>query len=388
MIMAKNRIEFEQISESEIEVIIPTETPMEMVVQLTKSFIARGLVENLQKSTLSVRYFTRPSGKVDAVADQLIKSLSNLIKEESPYSLKSKFANQKRVREMDIATRRGLNGVKAPANVSTAPQPLVTPNTAPKAPATPPAAPAPKMFDSTPAAQNTAGGSGKRYAFIGDKVAKQEDEEDEMNKGPGFKFKGGSTYSVADNARRKSNNTGDETGFGTNVNTKSYSSKPGQLSAKGQASVTAKIQAKANKNAPVKIYTDEEKAALASKMGLKKSWGQHLPFPSAEEEILRFAKGKSIDGETAAANQLANLMAGKAMLNNPPPQPTDEQMFGHLAVTEDMEKANEKQWQGAAFDWLKEAQKPLAQKFSSDKEEQAYWDNIKVADRDDGKSGY
>ncbi len=76
-------------------------------------------------------------------------------------------------------------------------------------------------------------------------------------------------YSSIDNAKRKANNTGDQTGFGTNTNTKSYSTKPGQLSMRSQASQeAAKYKAK-NKAQPVKIYTPEERAALAAKRGIK-----------------------------------------------------------------------------------------------------------------------
>lgn len=76
-------------------------------------------------------------------------------------------------------------------------------------------------------------------------------------------------YTPADNARRKANNTGDQTGFGQNVNTKSYSTKPGQLSSRSQASQeTAKYRAK-NRAQPVKIFTPEERAALAAKTGQK-----------------------------------------------------------------------------------------------------------------------
>ena len=35
-----------------------------------------------------------------------------------------------------------------------------------------------------------------------------------------------------------------------------------------------------------------------------------------------------------------------------------------------------------------EAAKPISKRFASEEEEIAYWNNIKVADRDDGSSGY
>ncbi len=408
------RIELEQISENEVEVVLPPETPLEMVQQLVKGLNQRGLIEDLSKSTLSVRYFARPTDKANTVADELIKSLSRLTKnDELPYwHPKSQFANQKRVREMEIAERRAKNGVKQPTNVTTTPEPLVSPDAAPKVPApaattatantlTPQkyTAPHPKMVDTTPGAMNTAGGTGKRYAYITDPVAKQEDEDDveKSNYGP----KGAGLYNPTHNARRKANNTGDSVGQGPNVNVKSYSTKPGQLSVKEQVNLATRIQHAANKKQPVKQFTPEEIEAENKKRGLKKhSWGQHLPFPSAEEEIMKLAKSKPQHGEEASAQQLANLMAGKNMLGEkvhpavaammapPPPQPTDEQMFGHLAVSEEMAKKADAQWGNTFNNWLTEASKPISQRFASEEEELAYWRNIKVEDRDDGKSGY
>lgn len=386
-----SRIELEQISENEVEVVLPSNTPMEMVTQLVKGLNDRGLYEDLSKSTLSVRYFVREE-QVEDVADKLIKSLQRLTKdEELPYwHPKSQFANQKRVREMEIAERRAKNGIKQPTNLSTAPEPMVMPDTAPKMPA--PAAttgqstlspagytaPFPKMVDTNPSAMNTAGGTGKRYAYINDPVSKEEDVE-KSNYGP----KGKSQYSVADNIRRKANNTGDQTGFGSNTNTKQYTSAK-------FSNQTPQTDPKLKQPQPVKQWSKEQIAAeQAKRNGLKKSWGQHLPFPSAEEEIMKLAKNMPVDGETEAANRLSQLMSGKGLLGQQPPaQPTDEQMFGHLVVTEEMEKNADRQWQGAAFDWLKEAQKPISQKFASEADELAYWDSIKIADRDDGKSGY
>lgn len=407
------RIELEQISENEIEVVLPSETPMEMVSQLIKGLNQRGLIEDLSKSTLSVRYFSRPTDKANTVADQLIKSLTKLTKadDELPYHHpKSQFANQKRVREMEISERRAKNGIKQPSNVSTAPEPLVMPDKAPKitAPAAASAPASPKIFDNTPAAMNTAGHSGKRYASIKDPVTKKEHVEGcqcdkciDMEKSA-YGLKGASLYNPNDNARRKFSNTGDVVGEGPNRNAKSLSTKPGQMSAKASAELTSRIQNKANKKQPIKRFTPEEIATENQKRGLKKhSWGQHSPFPSVEEEIMRLAKNKPAQcGEEIAANQLADLMAGKSMLGShtpaairaqfatPPAQPNDQQLFGHLEVTEDMAKTAQDKWNKGAFGWLAEAQKPIAQGFRSKEEESAYWDNIKVSDRDDGQSGY
>lgn len=412
-----SKIEFEQISENEVEVVIPPETPMAMVQQLTKSFHAKGLVEDLSKSTLSVRYFVRQEDSVNQAADKLIKSLQNLAKDDEPYwTPKSQFANQKRVREMEIAERRAKNGIKQPTNVSPAPEPHVMPDSTPKVPAMPSAAKpmnaatstAPKMYDHDPANQATAGGTGKRYAFITDPANKAEHPEgcdcakcEEMEKSNYGKFKGGSQYNSADNAKRKANNIGDShASLGPNSNVKAYSTKPGQMSGKAQADLTARIQNAANKKQPVKTWSPEQIAAENEKRGLKKAWGQHLPFPSAEEEILKLARKTVESGEHAAANQLANLMLGKQMLGEdahpvvksmmapPPPQPTDEQMFGHLVPTEQMVKAAEQDWSGKLNNFFAEASKPLSSRFKSEEEELAYWSSIKVEDRDDGKSGY
>lgn len=395
-----SKIELEQISENEVEVVLPPNTPMEMVTQLVKGLNARGLVEDLAKSTLSVRYFSRPVS--DDVADKLIKSLQRLTKDELPYwHPKSQFENQKRVREMEIAERRAKNGIKQPANLSPAPEPHVTPDAAPKiaAPAattaqsaaTPAAYTAshPRMFDQGNS-MNTAGGTGKRYAYINDPVQKEEDDVEKSGYGP----KGGGQYTVADNIRRKAKNTGEQSGFGSNVNTKEYTS------VKFQG--TPQTDPKLKRPQPVKTWSPEQIAAENEKRGLKKSWGQHLPFPSAEEEIMKLAKATAAtqNGEDAAANQLASLMMGKQMLGKdvhpaiaaqftpPPSQPTNQELFGHLVVTEEMAKNAENKWNNSFNNWMQEASKPISQRFASQAEEEAYWANIKVDDRDDGKSGY
>lgn len=403
------KIEFEQIGEDLIEVVIPPETPVSMVQQLTKSLTGRGLVEDTANSTLSVRYFYRPEDKLNDTADKLIKSLQRLAKDdELPYwHPKAQMANQKRVREMEIAERRAKIGMAPQAPVSAAP--AITPPV-PAAPAAPaPTAPNtltpqtytsphPKMYDTDPTNQMTAAGTGKRYAYINDPVDKGDDEDEDDVEKSNYGPKKAGLYNPADNARRKSNNL-DPVGVGPNVNAKAYSTKPGQMSGKAQANLTARIQAAANKKQPVRRFTPEEIEAENKKRGLKKAWGQHLPFPSAEEEIMKLAGVVQKSGEEASAQQLANLLAGKKMLgdipmgmrhmfNDPKPQPTDQEMFGHLEVTEEMAKKAESEWSGTLNNFFAEATKPLSQRFKSEEEELAYWSSIKVADKDDDKSGY
>lgn len=72
-------------------------------------------------------------------------------------------------------------------------------------------------------------------------------------------------YKLEDNARRKMNNTGDSTETGCNSNVKSYSSKPGQLSAYQQADELTRKQQCLNKKQPVKVYTKEEIAQFEMK---------------------------------------------------------------------------------------------------------------------------
>ena len=92
---------------------------------------------------------------------------------------------------------------------------------------------------------------------------------EELNKMSNYGPKKAKLYNPADNAKRKANNTGDQTGFGQNVNTKSYSSKPGQLSAKAQASVEQRKTKKLS--GPVKVLSDEEKTAFAASRGMQTS---------------------------------------------------------------------------------------------------------------------
>lgn len=73
-------------------------------------------------------------------------------------------------------------------------------------------------------------------------------------------------YKIEDNARRKSNNTGDELeDIGQNKNVKCWSTKPGQLSTRDQVNDLAKKQKELNKKQEVKYFTREEIQALYGK---------------------------------------------------------------------------------------------------------------------------
>lgn len=229
---------------------------------------------------------------------------------------------------------------------------------------------------------------------LGDPMAmKSEDDVEKSGYGP----KRGGQYTVADNVKRKARNIGDVAGEGPNTNVKAYSSKAGQLSAKQQAALEAK---KAKKlSGPVIQYTPEQLAAAREAYKLKKNfeegpWAAHAPVPNGDEEVLKAQKvNPAVVGEDAMALQLASMMNGKAMLNPNHRQPTSEDMImaGErmgLGANPELIKNTDQQWGGALNNWLAEACKPISQRFESQEEEEAYWANIKVSDRDDGKSGY
>lgn len=218
------------------------------------------------------------------------------------------------------------------------------------------------------------------------KVAKDDVEKS------GYGPKGAGLYNPADSVGRKARNTGSQIGAGPNVNAKAYSTKPGQLSAKAQAAAEA---SKAKKlSGPVKQYTPAQIAAINEARKLKKNveagaWISHNSVPNADEEVEKLKKVNPPEvAENIMANQLANMMQGRAMLGTPPPrQPTDQEMFGHLIPSEEELQKAESSWNNK-LNWLEEAMKPIAARFDSPEQEQAYWDSIKVSDKPDGNSGY
>ena len=145
---------------------------------------------------------------------------------------------------------------------------------------------------------------------------------------------------------------------------------------------------------PNKKYTAAQWAAIEEANNLKKNferspWVTHNRVLNADAEVKKVQKtNPAVRGEDALANQLTKVMVGKNMLGiKPPRQPSNEEMFGHLVPSEDQLKKAEHEWNNR-MNWLQEAVKPISSRFKSAEEEQAYWDSIKVADRDDGKPGY
>ena len=367
-----SKIQFNKISESELEVYIEGDVPLQMVETLRKSLSDKGMVEDLSNSTLSTRLFYKEEDRVNDVADNLIKSLKGLMKDELPYwHPKAQREHQKKLRVADRNERRAKIGLPPAASP---PTPIAKPKIqGPKAP----------VYD--PSAGHTALGSGKRYAHIKDGVGKKEDKDSDVEKS-NYGPKGMSQYSAVDNIKRKLRNTGDSVGEGPNVNVKSYSTKPGQLSARQQAAKDASKLQTANRKQPIKQYTAEEIQQINRERGFKKAWGQHLPFPSAIEELEKMEANDQTElGEDALSNQLADMMQSKNMFKVD--QPSSEEFIAAgermgFGVSEEMVKSEEGKWNNTLNNWLVEASKPISQRFSSEEEELAYWNSIKVAGAD------
>jgi hypothetical protein len=144
--------------------------------------------------------------------------------------------------------------------------------------------------------------------------------------------------------------------------------------------------------------SDEKKNKYAERVAkIKKSieWAKHNNLPNADDEVTKLQKDNPTQtAEDIMATQLANMMTGRNMLGMEPPKPLHGEEFIRageamgLGVSQEQVAKAEQQWGGAINNWLVEASKPISARFSSPEEEQAYWDSIKVADRDDGKAGY
>lgn len=180
-------------------------------------------------------------------------------------------------------------------------------------------------------------------------------------------------YNPTDNIKRKANNIGDEIkDIGKNKNVKAYSSKPGQLSAKAQAQLQSAQDKKKSAAMPVKSYSPEELAAMT---------------------IERKAKPVNKSRPEWDEDDMANALAKIAPLGQPSLQPSNKEfeqaaLNSGMAVTQKQADALNKNWGGAIQDFFSEASKPISSRFASEEEEAAYWASIKIADRDNGSSGY
>jgi hypothetical protein len=202
---------------------------------------------------------------------------------------------------------------------------------------------------------------------------------EEAEKSDYGKFKGGSQYDAAANAKRKAGNIGAD--------------KVGTQSVKAYSKNVMAPKVPKGPAGPVKQYTPEQIAAINEANKLKKTaenlpWVTHGSVPNADREVQLLRKtNPAIPGEDAMAGQLANMMNSRAMMRPDHRQPTSEDMImaGQvmgIAPSEEQVAKAEQQWGGAINNWLAEASKPISQRFASEEEEMAYWHAIPVRGND------
>lgn len=82
--------------------------------------------------------------------------------------------------------------------------------------------------------------------------------------------------------------------------------------------------------------------------------------------------------ENELASRLANLLPMNRRIKL---QPTDEEMFGQMAITQAQADQASRDFNGKFTDFFREVQKPINQlkKFASEEEEIAYWRSIGVS---------
>ena len=351
----------EQIDEDTLRVSIAADAPMSVVSELVKSLEAKGLKEDLAKSTASVRVFSR---KPISVADQLIKSLRTLIKQNNdyPYSPKNLIRLQRQQREQEKEAKRKKfeeeRSRRSGVNIS----PTPAPNQSPGQPDGPDVWPRGESWQQNPPKPTTGAVNTVKKSNYGPNNAGQ--------------------YTPADNVERKQNNVGDVVeGIGPNRNVKAYSTRPGRLSAKQAANAEAKKYKRLNRKQPVKVFSPEEiaahQAAQKDKLAASvDSYDQHEPLSKEENR---------------AVNNLVALMHQKSMLRSLQPSSEDMIAAGQrmgIGVAPDQIGRADSTWNNTINSWLTEATKPISSRFSSEQEEIEYWRSIKVAGGDESDSGY
>jgi hypothetical protein len=231
-------------------------------------------------------------------------------------------------------------------------------------------------------------GTGRKYANIPDKTitpkipntVKSEEvlkwdangqwSLDKSNYGP----KGANLYENAANVKRKANNVDNIDTLGNMGRVKDYGpSNPNKLNSEMRRLKTL------NRKQPVKTTANDPKLAQMkaernkTPEKIKKSWDNHAPIPKASEVM----KPNSPKAEDIMANQLANMLLNKSILGpTPPAQPTDEQMFGSMVVTEEMAKAAEAEWNNKLNAFFAQASMPVERQGLTPEEEAAEIERI------------
>lgn len=291
-----SNIKVQQISETEVEVSLSPETPMEMVNQLEKGLNVRGFVEDLTKSTISIRRFYRPQDGVNKVADQLIKSLQQMTKgSDSPKGPSMRDL----VRETNLKNRLLATGQKqAFANLS-------NPNQSPSpSPISSPRQSGPSVLPPNP---------NKLF-------------------------------------------------------------KPG---------VSSTEKSEHLKDCSCRECKEMRKNEKIKKSERELNWNQD-DLDKVATNFARAMSSKLVKGTEVGA-QLSDMYKNKIKL-----QPTDEELFGQMVVSEEQVQKAESNYANSINNFYAEASKPISQRFASEEEELAYWNSIKVngSDGNDGSSGY
>lgn len=156
---------------------------------------------------------------------------------------------------------------------------------------------------------------------------------DKSNYGP----KGAAAYSDADNARRKASNVGDAEHLGSMGRVKNYGpSNPKVLD------MQARRIKSLNRKQPVKKLPPEEIARLNA----SGAYGAGKIKKSADDE---------------RAEVLAKMLAGMGMpmRSNSWRQPSDQEMFGHLAVSQEQADLAKSKWDDHFNNFFAEVTKPV-----------------------------
>lgn len=426
-----SQIKMNRLGSNEIEVVMDGSVPLEMAERMAKSLRDKGMVEDKSCSSLTHRYFFIPENKAEDLADTLIKSLQKV----AGVSTGQVQSNRKNVpglagwsmdpstgtmhhstsgmiftkphseggfgifhgaRQIGQVPDMGTAGKKIRHYIQNTMAPMdngmYSPDQMGKGEDDPYWSPAGKRANqkrvremeqgraSAPSARMPVVSGPKRSNPAAPNKTFHPEISGKMNKS-NYGPQGAEQYSQADNIRRKLNNVGEQSGVGPNANTKQYASK---------IPAGTQTDPKLKRKQPVKKWTPEEIAEENKKRGLKKNeWGQHLEFPNADEMVERYQPGQYETNEDRYANDLANLMANKSLLGmQPPPQPTDQQMFGHLVANEEQIQKSEQEWGNSINNWLAEATKPISSRFASEEEELQYWSSIRVSDAPGSDSGF
>jgi len=214
-------------------------------------------------------------------------------------------------------------------------------------------------------------------------------------------------YSLVDNIKRKENNIGDVVeGNGKNQNVKAWT-KGGRGSKSQQADLENKRDHKARVAFAneLKLYHAEKKPGDAvllpaelkqhihSRLLDKAVAANNPPAPQKAPPTTVLRHNLKQSRPEWDEDDMANALAKIAPLGQPSLQPSNKEfeqaaLNSGMAVTQKQADALNKNWGGAIQDFFSEASKPISSRFANEKEEEVYWASIKIADRDNGSSGY